>query len=100
MLLITLVKQTFSALNGALLALSLHPQVVKHAQVELDTVVGPHRLPDFEDEDSLVYVKAIVLEALRWHSVIPLCMPHYTTSDDEIRGCFIPVGTMIMPNIW
>lgn len=43
----------------------LHPHVVKKAQEELDEVVGPHRMPEFDDFDSLPYIRAIVREALR-----------------------------------
>ena len=82
------------------MALSLHHSVVRSAQAELDNVVGPHRLPDFGDEDALVYVQATVLEALRWHNVVPLGVPHATSDDDELRGWFIPKGTVILPNVW
>ena len=92
--------QTFSSLQGAFLALSFHQEVVRKAQAELDVVVGPNRLPDFDDEDSLVYVKATVMEALRWHNVAPLGVAHSTIEDDELRGWFVPAGTVVVPNIW
>lgn len=79
---------------------SLHPEVLERAHAELDAVVGPHRLPDFRDKDSLIYVNAIIKEAMRWHSVVPFGVPHATSADDEFRGYFIPAGTMLMPNIW
>ncbi|KAI0330485.1 cytochrome P450 [Cubamyces sp. BRFM 1775] len=91
---------TFSTIQGILLALSLHPEIQRKAQAELDTVVGHHRLPDFEDHDALVYVNAIVKEGLRWHNVIPLGVGHCTTEDEELGGYFIPAGTVIVPNVW
>lgn len=97
---LTCIIQIFSTLNAVLLALSLHPEVVKRAQAELDAVVGPYRLPDFDDQGALVYITATVLEALRWHNVTPLSVAHCTTADDEWRGWFIPAGTIILPNIW
>ncbi|TBU44100.1 cytochrome P450 [Dichomitus squalens] len=87
---------TLSVFSGV----SLHPEVLRKAHAELDAVVGSHRLPDFNDWDSLVYVNAIIKEALRWHTVTPLGVPHATTSDDDFRGYFIPAGTMILPNVW
>ena len=83
-----------------LLALSLNPGLQKKAHAELDAVVGPHRLPDFEDRDALVYVNAIVKEGLRWHNVLPLGVGHCTTEDEELGGYFIPAGTVIVPNVW
>ncbi|KAH9929106.1 O-methylsterigmatocystin oxidoreductase [Epithele typhae] len=91
---------TLSTVKGALLALSLHPEVIKRAQEELDTVVGPNRLPDFDDEPSLLYVKAVIMEVARWYNVLPLGAAHGTIDDDEWRGWFIPGGTLILPNVW
>ncbi|KAI0697650.1 cytochrome P450 [Cerioporus squamosus] len=91
---------TFSTLQTVLLAASLHPEVLEKAQAELDTVVGPHRLPDFDDLESLVYVNAVIKEALRWQNVIPLSVPHRVLEDDDFHGYFIPEGTLLLPNIW
>lgn len=45
--------------------------VQKNAQVEIDRVVGPDRLPSLADRQDLPYVTAIVTEVLRWNSVAP-----------------------------
>ncbi|KAH9929109.1 cytochrome P450 [Epithele typhae] len=68
------------------------PEVVKKAQEELDTVVGPHRLPEFDDEPSLLYLRAVIMELLRWHNVLSIGVAHATTNDDVWRGWFIPAG--------
>ena len=54
--------------------MSLNPDVQKKAQAELDNVLGPDRLPTFEDRSSLPYVEALVMETLRWHPVLPIGM--------------------------
>ncbi|KAL7280060.1 hypothetical protein ACG7TL_006475 [Trametes sanguinea] len=91
---------SYSSLLGFFLAMSLHPEVQRKAQAELDTVVGPESLPDFEDRDALPYTNAIIRETLRWHNVLPLSIPHRTVKDDEIDGFFIPAGTVLIPNTW
>ncbi|EIW59175.1 cytochrome P450 [Trametes versicolor FP-101664 SS1] len=91
---------SFSTLQAVFLAMSLYPNVLKTAQAELDAVVGSRRLPDYGDRDELPYVNAIIKEALRWHVVLPLSLPHNTVADDELDGYFIPAGTIIMPNTW
>ncbi|RPD61592.1 cytochrome P450 [Lentinus tigrinus ALCF2SS1-6] len=91
---------THVTLLALFLAMTMHPEVVKKAQAELDTVVGPDRLPDFSDQESLVYVNAIVKEVLRWHPVLPLGIPHSTVDDDELDGYFVPAGTVILCNVW
>ena len=73
---------------------------MRKAQEELDEVVGPDRLPTFEDKDALVYVTATVIEALRWHLVTPLGVPHRTVVDDEFHGYLIPAGTTVIYNSW
>ena len=76
--------------------MSLHPEVQRKAQEELDRVVGPGRLPDFDDYDNLIYVRAIYLECMRWVPVTPMGVPHTLTRDDEYKGFFIPKGTTII----
>lgn len=80
--------------------MAAHPEVLKKAQAELDTVIGPHRLPEFEDMTSLPYVSAVIKELLRWRVVVPLGVPHRSLEDDEYRGYFIPKGSLLVSNIW
>ncbi|RPD58754.1 cytochrome P450 [Lentinus tigrinus ALCF2SS1-7] len=89
--------------NAALvffLAMALYPEVQKKAQEELDRVVGPTRLPDFTDRDSLPYVNALVKEVLRWHVGTPTSLPHSSIKDDVYNGYFIPGGSIVLPNLW
>lgn len=76
--------------------MSLHPEVQKKAQEELDRVVGPNRLPEFEDYENLVYIQAILLESMRWMPVTPIGVPHSSTRDDQYRGYHIPKGATIL----
>lgn len=43
----------------------LYPDAQKAAQAEIDRVVGPGRLPEHDDRDSLPYVTSIMKETLR-----------------------------------
>nr|VWO96834.1 N/A [Ganoderma boninense] len=91
---------TIATLQATILALSLYPEVQKKAQAELDAVVGPKRLPSFDDRASLVYINALMKESFRWFTVTPLGISHRTLVDDEFRGYFIPAGTVLTANIW
>ncbi|KAI0642608.1 O-methylsterigmatocystin oxidoreductase [Trametes meyenii] len=82
------------------LAMVQNPDAQRNAQRELDAVVGPDRLPEFSDRDSLPYVNALVKEVSRWHSVAPLGIPHRTLEEDEYKGYRIPAGTVLVPNAW
>ena len=76
------------------------PEVQKKAQAELDTVIGPGRLPQMSDMDSLPYMKALVREIVRWHVVAPIGVPHRSEQDDEYNGYFLPGGSIVMVNQW
>ena len=80
--------------------MAMHPEKQKKAQAELDAVVGPHRLPEFSDRDSLPYTRAILKEVMRWHIIVPIGLPHLTMDDDEYNGYFIPARTILNTNIW
>ncbi|KAE8421317.1 cytochrome P450 [Aspergillus pseudocaelatus] len=60
----------------------------RKAQEEIDRVLGPNKLPTFDDRHKLPYIDAMVKETLRWHPIGP--MGRY----------LIPKGALILPNIW
>jgi len=93
-------ETTAAAIKSFFLAATLHPEVVRLAQQELDEVLGGERLPDFSDKPRLPYVSAIVKEILRWRPPTPVGTPHRSTTDCLYKGWFIPAGTSIMDNTW
>ena len=102
--------------------MALHPEIQRKAQAEIDTVVGQTRLPSFEDEAALPYLKAMIKESMRsvtlflfliprylylymydrkrWRPVAPTGIAHAVTQDDYYEGYLITKGTTIVPNIW
>ena len=104
-------------MQALFLAMALYPEVQKKAQAEIDSVIGPDRLPTFEDRPFLPYINAVVKESLRWHVAAPLggflsscfrctiltsskAIPHMATNDDEYDGYYIPKGTVLLGNAW
>ncbi len=65
--------------------MSLHPDVQKSAQAELDLVVGRNCMPEAEDRERLPYVNAVVKETLRWHTAVR-SIANETTSDSVSRA--------------
>ncbi|PBK58991.1 cytochrome P450 [Armillaria solidipes] len=85
------------------LAMSLHPEVQRRAQAEVDAVTGGTRLPTLEDraQGRLPYVEAIVQETFRWNPATPIGGSfRETTKDDVYEGYLIPKGSIVMPNIY
>ncbi|GJE94427.1 cytochrome P450 [Phanerochaete sordida] len=91
-------ETTWSTILNLVAIMLLHPDAQRKAQAELDVVLGGRRLPDFADRDSLPYLEAVLLEAMRLHPTAPMGVPHSTTADDIYRGMFIPKGTTILAN--
>ncbi|KAF5322721.1 hypothetical protein D9619_000358 [Psilocybe cf. subviscida] len=91
---------TASALQTFFYAMTICPDAQKKAQEELDTVVGANRLPTYDDWNSLPYTEALMRETLRWGPVAPLGVGHAVTEDDVFKGCLIPKGSVIIPNVW
>ncbi|EJF55961.1 cytochrome P450 [Dichomitus squalens LYAD-421 SS1] len=91
---------TLSTLQTFYIAMASFPQFQKRAQAELDTVVGPHRLPTFADKDNLPYVTAVIKECFRWRPVVPLALVHYSIEEDEYGGYRIPARSAVVCNPW
>jgi len=89
-----------SAISSFFLAATLHPEVVRLGQQELDKVLGGERLPDFSDMPQLPYVSAIMKEVLRWRPPIPMGSLHRSMKDGLYKGMFIPAGATVMDNTW
>ncbi|KAK6988672.1 cytochrome P450 [Favolaschia claudopus] len=90
-----------TTLTVFVLAMVLHPHVLKKAQGEVDGLVK-HKgeLPDFDDEEALPYVSAVVREVLRWRPAGPIGIPHRLSKDDSYQGYHLPAGSLVIGNIW
>ncbi|KAL1707479.1 cytochrome P450 [Schizophyllum commune] len=91
---------------ATLLSFTLHmlenPEIAMRARLELDSVLEPGRLPEFDDEERLPYTTAVVKETLRMYPAAPVAVPHQHTgeTDDVYRGFTIPRGSVVIPNVW
>ena len=72
------------------------PAIQMKAQEELDHVVGGKRLPTVDDLANLPYIRATMMELLRWMPALPLDLPRSCIYDDEYQGYFIPAGTVLI----
>lgn len=91
---------TAAALYTFFLAMTMHPDVMRRAQQEIDAVVGSERFPGLQDRESLPYVEAVLSESLRWGIIGPLAVPHASQEDTTVNGYFIPKGTIVIANSW
>jgi len=89
-----------SVIATLILALVLHPEVLKKAHEEIDNIIGKKRLPAFEDRPLLPYIECVVNETLRWGVPAPLAPLHRLMEEDHYNGWVIPKGTYCAANIW
>ncbi|GJE98985.1 cytochrome P450 [Phanerochaete sordida] len=88
------------ALINFILAMLMHPEVQERAQEEIVSILGPDKLPEMEDQDSLPFITAVMKESLRWRPPLPLAVPHRAVVDDEYNGYHIPAGSVVIGNGW
>ncbi|KAK1565840.1 cytochrome P450 [Colletotrichum navitas] len=91
---------TVSTISSFVLAMLMFPDVQKKAQMEIDSVFGPDRLPSFDDQPRLPYINALVKESLRWFPVVPIGTPHVTDTEIFYDRYRIPKNSYLLPSIW
>ncbi|QRV83120.1 cytochrome P450 family protein [Ceratobasidium sp. AG-Ba] len=93
-------ETTVASLMAFVQAMIMHPEVQEKVQAELDAVVGEDRLPELSDRDALPYLDCVLKESLRWHSPLPLGVPHVCSQDDVYKGYMVPKGAIVFGNVW
>ncbi|GAB2292113.1 hypothetical protein Dimus_026365 [Dionaea muscipula] len=86
-------------LTWALALLLNDGAALEKAQDELDMQIGKERRVDESDIPNLVYLQAIVKEALRLYPPAPLAAQHLVTEDCTIGGYHVGQGTRLIVNL-
>ncbi|KAE9597654.1 hypothetical protein Lal_00041542 [Lupinus albus] len=89
-----------TTLEWAMSALLNHPEVLKKARDEIDTLIGQDRLINESDISKLPYLKNVMNETFRLHPAFPLLAPHFSSEDCTIEGYNVPKGTILLVNAW
>ena len=93
------VETSSSFLQSLMLSLLANPIVQSTAQAEIDRTVGPDRLPDIEDFAHTPYIRALIDEAFRFCSILPVGLPHVATTDISFKRYRIPRDSIIFMNV-
>lgn len=83
-----------------ILAMAAYPELQKQAQEEIDRVFGQDEIPHTADGENLPFLRACLLETLRWRPPFPTLVPHANTADDVYQNNTIPKGTTVIANAW
>ncbi|GBM52619.1 Cytochrome P450 2J2 [Araneus ventricosus] len=76
------------------------PDVQKKVQKEIMEVIGSEKKPEYMDMRNMPYTHAVILEIMRWKTVLPLNIVHYTLADTTVGGHNLPKGTTVIANFW
>ena len=93
-------ESSSTALINMFALLIQHPRYAREIQKEIDTVIGQTRMPNLHDRAKMPFTKAIMLEALRYSTNIPLAIPHRARNDKVFEGYLIKKDSLIFVNTW
>ncbi|XP_071803907.1 cytochrome P450 2U1-like [Asterias amurensis] len=91
---------TINTLRWALLLITQFPNIQAKVQQEIDDVIGGSRTPSMDDQRSMPYTMATIMETQRYRVASPFVPPRCTNQDFNIQGTHIPKGTQIWVNLW
>ncbi|GIY91471.1 cytochrome P450 2J2 [Caerostris extrusa] len=74
------------------------PDVQKRVQKEIMEVLGSERRPEYLDLKSMPYTHTVIMEIMRWKTIVPLNLMHCTVADTTVGGYDIPKGTIVIAN--
>ncbi|XP_059827251.1 steroid 21-hydroxylase [Hypanus sabinus] len=93
-------ETTSSTLGWAIAYLVHWPEIQDQIYQEICSRVGEDRYPEYADHKKLPLLMATIAEVLRLRPVVPLSLPHQTTSNSSVAGYFIPSGTHVITNLF
>ena len=88
-----------NALEWALAELLQNPRTMNTLQDELRTVLGSKAQVEDSDIDKLPYLRAVIKETPRLHSVVPL-VSYRAEATVQVQGYTIPEGSNVLVNVW
>ncbi|KAJ0433369.1 putative cytochrome P450 [Helianthus annuus] len=91
---------TSNTIEFALAEMMSHPEILRKAQKELETVVGKDNIVEESHISNLPYLYAIMKETLRFHAILPLLVPHCPSESCVIGGYTVPKGARVFVNVW
>ncbi|EJD39082.1 cytochrome P450 [Auricularia subglabra TFB-10046 SS5] len=99
------VDTTSATLHSLIMAMAVHPEAQRKVHEEMERVVGDARSPGWEDEEDLPYLRAVIIESMRWRPVAILGGTAHASTEDDVyeyggKSYFIPKGSIILAPLW
>ncbi|XP_064639444.1 cytochrome P450 2C42-like [Lineus longissimus] len=91
-------ETTSATLLFIVLLLTEYQEIQAKVQQEIEDVVGSSRLPRAADKAKMPYCEAVMYEAMRFGTIVPLGVPHKAMCDVTIGDYEIPKDTVVVIN--
>lgn len=90
----------FQPLIWILMYVAKDMKIQEEIYSEICSVIGPSRMPELSDRESMPYVEATIREVLRHSEITSLGIPRSTVKDVTIFGHKIPKDTLTIVNVY
>ncbi|XP_049621185.1 cytochrome P450 2K6-like [Suncus etruscus] len=88
-------ETTATTLRWGILLMMRYPEVQKKVREEINQVVGSGQ-PRIAHRIQMPYTDAVIHEVQRFANILPLSVPHATTTDVLFKNYYIPKGTEVI----
>jgi len=92
-------ETTANALTFTLWLLAQHPDVAARLRAEVNSVLGPERLPGIDDVERLPLARAVLAESMRLYPPAWI-QGRKAVIDCEVHGHRVPAGTVLFVSQW
>lgn len=92
-------ESTKTTLLWSIIHMLNHPDIQVKVQQELDAVLGPTHVIEYEDRKRVPYTNAVVHEIHRFSDIVSVGIVRQVIKETELQGFHMKKGTVILPNI-
>lgn len=98
-LLLAAIETIPNAIEWAMAELLQNPNTMRRLKEELRSVSGGKTHVDYSDMDHLPFLRAVIKETLRLHTLVPF-VPNKADAVVRVHGYTIPKGSTVIVNVW